>query len=161
MDAGTRAPIVGSLRDAGAVAEAEKQARSWLHNYLAMQTMNKKISDLGIFFVGNCLRIMIVPVVQITTDRLDIMLTPFKSGNILPAIYFGYQAFPVGNHFLVSPMYLLGVTFQTMILIKHRPPMIIKRGLISGKSNGYTKDENKQPFKQIVKHFNLQCGVNN
>ena len=104
---------------------------------------------------------MIVLAVQVTTDLLNVRLAPFKSGNLLPAIYLGNQTFPVSNHFLFSPMYLSGVTFYAMIFVKHRPPITINSGSIPGKSSGYTENEKEKEhtFKPISTHFNLQFGV--
>jgi hypothetical protein len=105
------------------------------------------------------LRIVIVFAIKVTTDLLNVGLTPFKSGNTLPAIYLGYQAFPVSDHFLFSPMYLSGVAFYAMIFIKHRPPITISSGSIHRKSRACTENEKKHAFKPISTHFNLLFDV--
>jgi hypothetical protein len=106
------------------------------------------------------LRIMIKQAIQMATDRLNVTLAPFKSGNMLPAIDFSYQAFPVSHTFLFSPVYLLGMTLQAMIFVKHRSPISIIREAIISKSSGYTEDKNAHTLKPIFNHFNLQCGIN-
>jgi len=102
------------------------------------------------------LRVMIKQAIQMATDRLNVTLAPFKSGNMLPAIYFGYQAFPVSHTFLFSPVYLPGMTLQAMIFVKHRSPISIIREAIPRKSSGYTEDKNTHTLKPISNHFNLQ-----
>jgi hypothetical protein len=106
------------------------------------------------------LRIMIKQVIQMATDCLGVTFSPFKSGNMLPAIHFGYQAFPVSHTFLFSPVYLPGMTLQAMIFVKHRTPISIIREAVPGKSSGYTEDKNAHTLKPISSHFNLQCGIN-
>jgi hypothetical protein len=105
------------------------------------------------------LGIVIVFAIQVTTDFFNVRLTPFKPGNILPAIDLGYQAFPVSHHFLFSPMNLFGVTFYAMIFIKHRPPITISSGSIHRKSRACTENEKKHAFKPISTHFNLLFDV--
>ena len=120
-------------------------------------------NNMFYFFHGAdplALRIMIKQAVQMATDRLNVTLAPFKSGNMLPAIYFSYQVFPVSHPFLFSPMYLLCVALQAMVFVKHRSPIVIIREAIRGKSSGYTQDKNTHTLKPISSHFNLQCGIN-
>ena len=106
------------------------------------------------------LRIMIKQVIQMATDCFGVTFSPFKSGNILPAIHFGYQAFPVSHAFLFSPVYLLGMTLQAMIFVEHRSPISIIREALLGKSSGYAENKNTYTLKPISNHFNLQCGIN-
>jgi len=96
-------------------------------------------NNMFYFFHGAdllALRIMIKQAIQMATDRLNITLAPFKSGNMLPAIHFGHQAFPVSHPFLFSPIYLLCVALKAMIFVKHCSPIIIIREAIPGKSSG-------------------------
>ena len=77
---------------------------------------------------------MIELVVQVTAYIIDITVIPFQPGYALPTIHFGDQAFQVGDQNFFPPMYLPGMTLQTMIILKHLAANNIGLGISIGKS---------------------------